>query len=201
MRSNFVLIDCENIQPEGLHLLAAEHFRVMLFLGANQTKVPTETVLAMRKLGDRGDYVKISGTGPNALDFHIAYYIGELSALDPSAYFHIVSKDTGFDPLIQHLNGKKVNAARVNAIHDIRLLKAASPKLPEERIQIVVENLSRPKATKPGTVKALRNSIASFFQKQQLSEEEVDAVVDGLATRGFISVSGTKVTYVATIAA
>src|SRR5215204_733250 len=119
MRSNFVLIDFENVQPESLQLLASEHFRVRLFIGANQTKLPYETVAAMQKLGERAEYVKIAGNGSNALDFHIAYYIGLLSAIEPSAYFHIVSKDTGFDPLIQHLKGNQVLASRVKAICDI----------------------------------------------------------------------------------
>src|SRR6476660_6471453 len=102
MRHNIVLIDFENVQADSLHLLASEHFRVLLFVGANQSKLPFETVAAMQKLGVRAEYVKITGNGSNALDFHIAYYIGVLSTSEPSPYFHIVSKDTGFDPLIQH---------------------------------------------------------------------------------------------------
>jgi hypothetical protein len=52
----------------------------------------------MQALGAKAQYVKISGNGSNALDFHIAFYIGHLGAVDPTAYFHIISKDAGFDP-------------------------------------------------------------------------------------------------------
>jgi len=51
-------------------------------------------------MGERAEYVRISGNGSNALDFHIAFYIGQLAAHEPDAYFHIISKVTGFDPLI-----------------------------------------------------------------------------------------------------
>lgn len=197
MRSNIVLIDFENIQPDSLELLASEHFRVLLFVGANQAKLPFETAAAMQKLGGRAEYVKITGNGSNALDFHIAYYIGVLSASEPSAYFHIVSKDSGFDPLIQHLKDKKVFVGRVNAIRDMPIVKAAALKSPEERVQSVMDKLKQSKVTKPRTLKTLSSSIASFFQKQ-LSDEEVAAVVAGLAKRGFISVAGTKITYAAT---
>jgi hypothetical protein len=197
MRSNIVLIDFENVQPDSLQLLASEHFRVLLFIGANQSKLPFETVAAMQKLGVRAEYVKIAGNGSNALDFHIAYYIGVLSASEPSAYFHIVSRDTGFDPLIQHLKGKKVFAGRVKAIREIPIVKVAASKSPEERIQSVVDKLVQSKVTKPRTLKTLSSSIESFFQKQ-LSDEEVAAVVAGLLKRGFISVAGTKITYAAT---
>lgn len=196
MRSNIVLIDFENVQPDSLQLLASEHFRVLLFIGANQSKLPFETVAAMQKLGVRAEYVKIAGNGSNALDFHIAYYIGVLAAIEPSAYFHIVSRDTGFDPLIQHLKGKKVFAGRVKAIREIPIVKAAASKSPEERLQSVVDRLAQSKITKPRTLKTLSSSIASFFQKQ-LSDEEVAAVVAELVKRGFISIAGTKITYAA----
>ena len=55
-------------------------------------------------------YVKISGTGPNALDFHIAFYIGQFAEKDPGANFYIVSQDAGFDPLLNHLKTLKFGA-------------------------------------------------------------------------------------------
>ena len=198
MRSNIVLIDFENVQPDGVHLLGSEHFRVLLFTGENQTRLPFETVAAMQKLGVRAEYVKIAGNGSNALDFHIAYYIGVLSATEPSAYFHIVSRDTGFDPLIRHLNSQKIKAARVTAIRDIQLVKIANSKSTEERLQIVVGRLAQPKATKPRTLKTLSRMIASIFQNK-LAEEEVAAVVAELVKRGFISVAGNKIAYLQSV--
>src|SRR6185503_11601280 len=103
MRTNYVLIDFENVQPSSLEQLDHDHFKVFVFVGAHQGKVPFELAASLQQLGDRAQYIKISGNGPNALDFHIAYYIGRLAATDPAAYFHIISKDEGFDLLIQHL--------------------------------------------------------------------------------------------------
>jgi hypothetical protein len=194
MRNNIVLIDFENVQPRSFEQLAQDHFRVLVFVGASQTKLCFETAAAVQKLGSRAEYVRISGNGSNALDFHIAYYIGVISAVDPSAYFHIVSKDAGFDPLIQHLKTKKVNAGRVKAVGDIPLLKVAETKSREERVQIVLDKFAQPKVTKPRTVTTLSSSIASFFQKQ-ISEEEVAAVVEAMRRRGAISITGTKVAY------
>ena len=129
-----------------------------------------------------------------ALDFHIAYYVGQLSAADPSAYFHIVSKDSGFDPLIHHLKSKKVFAGRVKAVGDIPLIKASNSKSPAERLEVVLAKLKQLKATKPRTVKTLSSTIASLFQKQ-LTEQEVAILVAGLVSQGHVSVTGTKVTY------
>ncbi|MDE2614410.1 MAG: hypothetical protein KGL78_13280, partial [Burkholderiales bacterium] len=100
MRTNYVLVDLENVQPDSLDALAQDHFKILLFVGANQTKLPFDLVASMQRLGPHAEYIKISGNGSNALDFHIAYTVGRIAAAEPTAYFHVVSKDTGFDPLI-----------------------------------------------------------------------------------------------------
>lgn len=194
MRINYVLIDYENVQPEVLHDLDAEHFRVMLFVGATQTKLAFEIVSAMQALGSRAQYIKIAGNGSNALDFHIAFYIGHIAAQDPTAYFHVISKDTGFDPLVQHLKGKKISVVRSKAIEDIPLLKAANSKSLPEKIAVAVTNLRQRGASKPRTVKTLSSTIGSLFQKQ-LSDEEIASLLSELQARGFIIVSDSKVSY------
>ena len=73
MRTNYVLIDFENLQPELLEALDLEHFRVMVFMGANQSKVPVDFASQLQRLGTRAQYMRISGNGRNALDFHIAF--------------------------------------------------------------------------------------------------------------------------------
>lgn len=123
MNTNFILIDFESVQPESLEALGRHKFKVIIFIGASQMKVPFEIASALQQMGSNAEYIKISGNGKNALDFHIAFAIGQLSIKDPTAYFHIISKDGGFDPLIQHLKSKKISTARWSKIEDIPLLK------------------------------------------------------------------------------
>ena len=194
MRTNYVLIDFENVRPESLEQLEHDHFKLLVFVGASQARLPLEVAMSLQRLGARAEYIQISGNGTNALDFHIAYYIGRLAAEDPMAYFHIVSKDKGFDPLVEHLKSKNVLAGRVKSIADIPLVKASNSKSPEERLEVVLARLRQPMASKPGTVKKLGNTIASLFQKQ-LTDEEVDVLVLGLADAGYVSITGNKVGY------
>jgi hypothetical protein len=112
VRNNVVLVDYENVQPKDLALLRDGPFRVKVFLGPNQTKIPLSLAAAMQSLGSNGEYVVAETVGKNALDFHIAYYIGLLSTEDPTAFFHIISKDTGFDSLVRHLKKSKILAHR-----------------------------------------------------------------------------------------
>ena len=199
MRTNYVLVDFENVQPSSLEALGHDHFKLLVFVGANQAKVPFETAASLQQLGARAGYVKITGNGSNALDFHIAYYIGKLAATEPTAYFHIVSKDTGFDSLIQHLKAEGIFVGRVKAISESPLVKTpaaktSAAKTPSERNQVAANRLQQMKAAKPHTVKTLSSTIASLFQKQ-LSEEEVAAIVHWLAEQGHLAIAGTKVSY------
>jgi len=194
VRTNYVLIDYENVQPESLGGLDAEHFKVLLFVGASQTKLTFEVAAAMQGLGARAQYIKIAGNGSNALDFHIAFYIGHISASDPTAYFHIISKDTGFDPLVQHLKAKKVSVVRSRAVDDIPLLKAANSKSLPERVAVAVANLKQRGASKPRTLKTLSSTISSLFQKQ-LPEEELAELLAELQRLGLVLVNESKVAY------
>ena len=194
LRTNYVLIDFENVQPDSLEQLDHAHFKLRVFVGASQGKVPYDMAASLHRFGDRVEYIKISGNGSNALDFHIAYYIGRLAAADPTAYFHIISKDAGFDPLIQHLRAEKVAARRVTTILDIPLVKISNCKSVAERIDVILGRLKQLKAAKPGTVKTLGSMIATLFQKQ-LSDKEVSALIKKMANKGYLTVSGTKITY------
>ncbi len=194
MRTNYVLIDYENVQPEAMAVLSKEHFKVIVFVGANQAKVTFEVASVLQQMGERAEYIKISGNGSNALDFHIAYYIGLLASKEPEAYFHIVSKDTGFDPLINHLKGKKILACRSKDVTDIPIVKASNSKSPSEKIAVIIADLKRRGAAKPRAVKTLTSTISNMFQKQ-LSDEELQSLLLELQRKGIVSIAGTKVSY------
>lgn len=192
MKKNYVLIDYENVQPDAMEALDRDHYNVIVFVGSNQTKVTHEVASVLQRMGDRASYVRISRKGGNALDFHIAYYIGRLSAEDPNAYFHIVSKDTGFDPLIEHLRSKRVLAGRSQSVSDLPLVKAESSKSIAEKAVAVAAHLER--IPKPRTVKTLGSMINSLFQKT-LIEEDIQRVISELARKGVIAVNESKVSY------
>ncbi|MFA5845189.1 MAG: PIN domain-containing protein [Coriobacteriia bacterium] len=195
MRTNIVLIDFESVQPSSLGALEQDPYRVLIFVGASQAKLPFELVSAVQRMGERARYIKMSGSGPNALDFHIAFYIGEMATEDPAAFFHIISKDTGFDPLIKHLKTRHIFAARSASIEAMPQVNANPKKSAQERARVIVDALRQPKSTRPRSDKTLARHIATHFKKQQLSEIEVQAVVRALQASGHVTVAGGKVTY------
>jgi hypothetical protein len=192
--AKYVLVDFENVQPRNLELLKEHPFRVLVFVGANQTKFPRHFVVAMQALGAQADYIEIAGSGPNALDFHIAYYIGELAAKEPSAHFHIISKDRGFDPLIQHLKSKKIRVRREQDLAEIPELRIPDTTSRDEQIDAIVKNLRQRGHSRPRKVKTLQNTINTLFTKK-LEQKELDAIVEELRKRNLIIVKQNNVSY------
>lgn len=195
MRRNVVLIDFESVQPGSIAALNRDHFEVFLFCGASQTKIPFDIAATLQKLGPRAHYIKISGAGPNALDFHIAYYIGRIAVQDPQASFHIVSCDKGFDPLIQHLKSQNMQAGRWPSIQEIPGLKNhGAVKHPGERAEAFLAKLKLPKTPKPKTEKALSNAIKTHLQPG-LDDAEVARILRAIVATGYLSIAAGKIVY------
>jgi hypothetical protein len=62
VRTNFVLIDSENVKPESIEKLKHEHFRVVVFVGTNQKRLDFPIVHAVHSLGSNGSYVQVQAT-------------------------------------------------------------------------------------------------------------------------------------------
>ena len=198
MKNNYVLIDFESVQVKSLARLNGEHFRVHLFVGPHQPNLPRSLVVAMHDFGERAKYVELATSGPNALDFHIAYYLGSLSAADPDGYFHVISKDTGFDPLIKHLNSRKLLAARSETIDDMLCFRPAASGLSPgnglgDLVKLAVDDLIKRKAAKPRKMATLRSTVAARIGKE--AEASLDAVINELLRAGYVAFEGEKVTY------
>lgn len=194
MKTNYVLIDYENVQPKNLSLLTAEHFNVKVFVGQSQTKVPVELASALQPFGPRGEYIVISGNGKDALDFHIAYYIGKLSATDNDCFFHIISKDSGFDPLITHLKSKGVLSKRSASIDAIPILRSLSEAPRDEKLDAVVAKLQGMSKNKPQKDKTLRAMVNAWFGNK-LESKDLDRIMTGLQQRKFIALEEGRVRY------
>jgi hypothetical protein len=192
--TNYLLIDYENVQPKSLELLNEATFKVLVFVGANQTKLSLEFAKSLQALGPAAEYVQISGNCANNLDFHIAFTIGELSKDDPTAHFYIISKDSGFDPLIKYANAKGLRISRQKSIADIPLLRSSNGKNLDERIEAIIKNLKPRGTSRPRRVKTLRNTVNGIFQNA-LADSELESLINELKKRGQIFIEGERVNY------
>lgn len=161
--TNFFLIDFENVQPKMLGRLKPGTAWIKVFLGQSQTKLLLELVQALQPFGSDAEYIQIRGSGPDAVDFHIAFYIGRLASAEPAASFTIISKDKGFDPLIKHLGSLGIKCRRV-------------PEIPPSEGPTVL-GLSPAKVATPSKPAAVKPAVA----KTAVSKAPAAAVPKGSA--------------------
>ena len=115
MSERLLLVDYENIGKIDLKAIPAG-VRVLFFFGASQKSVPKEFLKDALRLGERFMPLDIEGQGKNALDFHIAYYLGESLTREPTLECAILSRDKGFDVLVRHLVGRGCNVRHVGSV-------------------------------------------------------------------------------------
>ena len=194
MQPTFLFLDLENVQPEDLSALGGDSFKIKVFLGAHQTKVPVVLARALQAFGPDAEYIQMEGSGHNALDFHITYYLGRAAVEHPKARFVIISKDTGFDPLVAHLRTRKLLCERLPSVTGLRTKPSSATKSNPDKIAVVIADLVRRQAARPRTLKTLSSTIQALFQKQ-LSEAELRVILDELTKRGLVKVSDGKLSY------
>lgn len=215
MATNYVLVDFENVQPDSLAALAGGAFRIKVFVGASQARgrISFELSHSMQMLGANAEYVKIARSGPNAVDMHIAYYIGRLIEKEPNAFIYIVSRDTDFDPLVEYLQSAGVAAKRAKTIAEI-VRSAPKPKAPAPAPKAPRSHVPPPRRAhsdklapiikqlhslsgKPATRKKLSQTIANYFRQHggPLADSAIEQLIEDLIRMKYITQSGTKVSY------
>ena len=215
MPTNYVLVDFENVQPDSLAALAGGAFRIKVFVGASQARgrISFELSHSMQMLGANAEYVKIARSGPNAVDMHIAYFIGRLIEKEPNAFIYIVSRDTDFDPLVEYLQASGVAAKRAKTIAEI-VRSVPKPKAPAQAPKSQRSHVPPPRRAhsdklapiikqlhslsgKPATRKKLSQTIANYFRQHggPLADSAIEQLIEDLIRMKYITQSGTKVSY------
>jgi len=216
---NHIFVDFENVHSIDLAVIGSKTVHLTLLLGPRQTKLDVTLVEKLLQHAAAVQLVRLVSGGSNALDFTIAYYVGLAVAADPSGFFHIVSKDAGYDPLIEHLRSKHIRARR----HDdfTALMFSAPGKLPltapppatlkpksppklraqspvvavlDETEKRVLEHLSQP-FTRPRT-RARLLSFLIALHGHKMTEAEALTLVENLGQAGHLVIDAKgKVNY------
>ena len=121
---NHVFVDFENVHHVDLAVIGVKVVSLTILVGAKQTKLDADLVVKLFEHAASVQLIRLTASDKNAVDFALTYYLGRAVLADPTAYFHIVSKDTGYDPLIEHLLSRHV---RVRRHKDFTTLTFAAP--------------------------------------------------------------------------
>ncbi|HEU4709215.1 MAG TPA: PIN domain-containing protein [Methylophilaceae bacterium] len=191
MASKLLLVDFENVQQldlSGLH----DNLAVKVFIGAHQSKLPTDLVKAAQLLGPRLEWVQIEGNGTNALDFHIAMQLGRILETAKSTECWVLSKDKGFDPLLKYMEKLGLKCHRINSFMEMGSRPVDSNDPTYLRVMEILTKLD--KRNRPRKLKTLMQHISAMFQKR-LSQHEIDKVVDIMFANKKISETNNVLSY------
>lgn len=195
---NYVFVDYENVPGIDLTMIGEKTVYLTLLLGVRQTKLGTELVEKLMAHAASVQLVRLESAGKNALDFTLAYYLGRAVQADPNAYFHVISKDTGFDPLIEHLKSRHIRAIRhpdgktlTFSAPPKPLATASKPTAnePEDRLPEVVSHLRTHPENRPKARKTLMSHLKNHLGKPIPSEKEIDQLIKQLVKAGHITLS------------
>ncbi len=196
LRKSILLVDYENVQNIDLSVIQEQDIDIKIFVGQSQNKIPIELVQSTQKFGQRVEWIKIEGSGSNALDFHIAFYLGRFSQKMEGVTFLILSKDKGFDPLIKYINKNKGRCQRIQSLLELSKEKDTLMSQNTDSIGKIVEILSKiQKNKRPRTRKTLRQYIKSLLSQKKLSDQEIDTLIDTLFVQKRISETNNHLTY------
>lgn len=176
----YIYVDYENFNK--LDSLVEIKGKYFFFIGENQTKINSSLVYSTN--GMDVTWVKIKGNGKNALDFHIAYYLSK-NDFDKNVEHLILSKDTGFDPLIEHVKEKGINVGRITTLSEI------SSKYKQKDLgeceQIVKILKKRPERHRPKSLEKLKSYMKA--QIRNLNDMDIEKIIEEMIKKNIINLS------------
>jgi hypothetical protein len=199
MGKSIVLIDYENVQNVNLKPLLNLDVLIKVFHNASQKFSSTFLKLAMEFGREQMELIQIVGSGKHAADFHIAYFLGKLSHEISRPSFFIISKDNGFQPLVNFVKSHdKIDCIQDNKIPNITKKENVGDKIKSDNYTAVKKHLSDPKTPKPRREIPLRNQIISICHKK-ISEAQADAIIQRLIAEKVIQSQNGSISYPAVI--
>ncbi len=162
MNLTYILIDFENVKPTAadLKLIRGADYRVRLFHGPHQNKFDADIVKALQPLGGQVEFIQCERAGKNALDFHIAFYLGRMlpdtetaaATAGNGASFFVISKDGGFDVLLGHIRELGYGAMRVASVREALGMNEAPDAAATQKLAAKTTPPGKAAAVKPAAV-------------------------------------------------
>jgi hypothetical protein len=208
--TSYVLVDFENVCDIDANILNHKDVRLVLLVGATRKTLDLDFVEKLLPHAASVRLVRLASSGKNALDFALAYYLGCATTTDPAAAFHIISKDKGYDPLVEHLQSKHVRVRRhedcdsfcaglqpkthTNAPTAPAPTPKPAPKpgppAVESMSNLVLAHLRKSSASRPRSRKTLVSYVVTHLGNGT-SQGYAESVVEHLSQSGYVAVDPT----------
>jgi hypothetical protein len=195
---NHVFVDLENVKSIDVTVVGGKNLTFHLFLGPQNKKLDVTVVEALLDNAQAVKLIRSPKAGKNALDFVLAYHLGQAVLADPKGYFHIISKDGGFDSLVGLLESKRVKVKRHadwSGLHFNSPPKNPAPAVPSPPAPAtktlsagaakVLENLRKTEKNRPKRIKTLVSHAVNSLGKGATTDKG-EMVVEELRQSGHL---------------
>lgn len=169
-----ILVDYENVNSIGLEGIKglSKNDDIFIFY-TDASRISFDMHRTIENLECKKDYQKITSDAQNALVFLLSTIIGRLIASDSKSPYSIISKDTGFDVIIQYWKGLGIRIDRYQSIKEAfdknaDVITAAEEKKP-------VEEVKKPEEVKPAAV------VAPAVNEVKEPEKKAEVVIEPAA--------------------
>lgn len=187
----WAFVDYENVGSlEALNV--SDYEKLFVFCGPKNTRIKLGT------LPSKGfcsiELIGVTTMGANNLDFHIAFHIGRFHEVaDPNIAFHIISNDSGFNGLVNHL--KKIGRKSKKVTTKGKLVTEEKSSTLSECASLVAGKLIKVDGRKRPRKRAkLLNWVKSQCQGVPNSPEPEEILIE-LVGVNMVQVSGSDITY------
>lgn len=109
--------------------------RVEIFYSDRCKAISLEIIEQLTQRGIGVGAYGVATGAKNALDFQLSTFLGYMVATDWTASFVIVSKDTGFDKVVDFWKNKNVNVSRVDSTSSQSQTEVAKPKVKSKKAE------------------------------------------------------------------
>lgn len=133
------LIDYENTGVKGLYGIEKlqEDDLIVVFYGPKTGAVPFDDHVRISSAVSHVEYIKTSKTAKNYLDFQLTTYLGYLVAHTGIKEYCVVSKDSGYDSVVDFWKTRGLSVERREAISTEKPARQTGRRTPK---QAAVEN-------------------------------------------------------------
>lgn len=185
-----VFVDFENVHAVDVSILGSRAVCFTILLGAKQTKLDAALVEKLMEHAASVQLIRLASSGKNALDFVLTYYVGRAVSASPGSHIHIVSKDTGFDPLVEHLRSRHVRVLRHDDFTTLTFSgppKAATVAAKAEPLNRVLAHLKKNVTNRPKKKKTLLSHLKSQLGKDA-TEAHAESMLKKLQAAGHLNI-------------
>lgn len=120
------LVDYENVHDAGIAGITklTVNDKVVIFCSNNTKSVTMDTHISIVQSKAKIDHIKTAKTAKNYLDFQLSTMLGYLIGKGEKGPYYIISKDTGFDSVVDYWKSNSVTIKRQNQIESEKKTKS-----------------------------------------------------------------------------